>query len=171
MRMSDAGRMYLQDYYILNEAQRDMEDYLNRVFDILEERFDEIQGGVSHERVRWNCWRNKSSQGAISYSAMSLVGTPLLRKNKSDLYITIKDMRRTSRLENTEAVELVLETNKTSRRLIQAVSDMQEGFNSSHRLLVQIIPLGFMNSDEDADAGMGVLMEILQIANDILERL
>lgn len=171
MKMLEEGKLYLKDYYILNESKKNMESYLNDIFNRLEYLFSLKNAEINTDFYRWESWRNKSTDGTIQFYIKPIIDIPNMRKDKADIYIIVFDVRNTSELQNTNSVLITLETNKTNKALIQMFNKLNEDFDNSSLLKSITINLSLENSEADADNIMETINSIFSQTNNVVDKL
>lgn len=171
MKMTEAGKLYLRDYYILNEAKRDMDSYLNDIFDRLETLFQQKTTEINNNAYTWAYWRNKSTDGMIQFYVTPNEKIPNLRTGKSDIYLMVQDVRNTSELINAETVKIGMFANKTNKALIQAFCLINQEFNRSDKLKSQFFDIKLENSVRDSEDIMEILLSDFLMVNAALDQL
>lgn len=171
MKMSEEGKLFLNDYYILNEAKRNMESYLNEVFNRLEYLFSLKNAEINTDLYKWESWRNKSTDGTIQFFIKPRIDITNMRKEKADIYIIVYDVRNTSELKNTNEVLVKLVTNKTNKALIQMLNKLNEDFHNSSLLKSITINLSLENSEADADNIMETINSVFSETNNVVDKL
>lgn len=123
-RLSEAGRLYLKDYYILNEAQKDVFAFFNRVQDAIyqnmSERRDELP---TINDFTWKTWFSKANPGRISIWPEPIRDISIFRKGKEELSLICRDARHDNNLASTDAISLIITSVNTLRRELKNIDN------------------------------------------------
>ncbi len=105
-KLTEAGKLYLQDFYILNEAQNDVFAFLdaviNQVYQDLEETVKNLPEPGEH--FAWKIWDSKSKPGLLEVWPSATREIAPFSKGKEDIYVTCCDVRREGELHHTDSV-------------------------------------------------------------------
>jgi len=107
-KLSEAGKLYLKDYLVLDQARKDLHRFLNAVVDEVYEIISEEKDDLSSEEFKLKLWKNQSSKGHMQIQFLCLKDKELFRKDMVDLYIIYKDIRNTTDLESSASVKVHL---------------------------------------------------------------
>lgn len=116
MKLSEAGRLYLQDYYILDEARKDVDRFIGEILEETFSRLNEEAGNFSDDVFNWQLWVARSSPGYFSISSQYKKDGGLFRKGKDDIYITYQDVRRCNDLKKTDSIKIEINTSSIFKR-------------------------------------------------------
>ena len=118
-KLSQAGRLYLEHFYILQEAQNDVNNFLNEVVEKTYQGLLEKKDLLPvPKNFTWQIWKNQASPGVIEISPVALTETGLFSKGKVDLHLTYLDVRHDSKLTETDAVSITINsTNRIRKKL------------------------------------------------------
>lgn len=118
-KLSQAGRLYLEHFYILQEAQNDVNNFLNEVVEKTYQGLLEKKDLLPvPKNFTWQIWKNQASPGVIEISPVALMETGLFSKGKVDLHLTYLDVRHDSKLTETDAVSITINsTNRIRKKL------------------------------------------------------
>ncbi len=141
-KLSQAGRLYLKDYYIINEAQKDLFAYLNtiqeNVYNNLVDRKNEIP---VPDGFVWNTWMSKSNPGILSIWPASDKDIKVFRKGKAELSLDCKDVRHDNNLTSNDSVSLYIHSNNTFRSSLKLNDDSLLNFAiqaaSKHNIILR----------------------------------
>ena len=165
MKITEAGKLYLKDFYILNESRKDMEEYLDSILVFIEVHFKKIEMELNTENYRWNIWKNKSNSGEIQFEFYPKTEIKYLRKNKRDLWISICDLRIAGDLNNTFAAKMSINSHKSSKDIRDAMEKNIVEYSGKHTLFDKTIDFRMESSEEDAHLIINAIMdEINRIA-------
>jgi len=121
-KLSAAGKLYLQDFYILNEAQNDIFSFLDAV---VEQSYQTVEGSMKDlhdpdELFNWSIWKYKTNPGKMEIWPWTKKEIYPFGKNKQDLYMVYCDVRHDPELSDTAAVSITVRcTNMFLRSLKQ----------------------------------------------------
>ena len=173
MKMTKAGRLYLKDYYVLDEANSEMVEFLDDLLCRLELLFKEKQSELGNENYLWDSWKNKSTDGMIDFYMKPLAENipRYFRKGKEDITLRIRDVRATTELNRTSSVILELYTNKSSKELISSIHNADPDFHNSEILKDAYIDLVLDNSEESATKIIQAAFILIHSVNKVLDEL
>lgn len=171
MKITEAGKLYLKDYYILNEARKEMAEYLNAILEAVEAKLDKMRVEFSNENYKWDYWRNKTTYGEFEFQFTPLIDLPHFRKSKCDLFIKIYDVRITSHLTNTCAIKMRVKVRKTNKELWQSMGQRQCRYAVDNILVDQDIELDMESSDQDAESIIESISEEVYTINQMIDEL
>ena len=128
-RLSEAGKLYLQDFYILNEAQNDVfifwDAVMNQVYQNLVEGIKDLSG--PEDVFVWEAWKNESKPGRLDVWPSAKKEVIPFKKGKGDLYLICRDVRHEAELSDTASVSVKIRcTNYFLRSLKQVPSESLE---------------------------------------------
>jgi len=128
-KLSEAGKLYLQDFYILNEAQSDvfifLDAVMNQVYQNLVEEIKDLSG--RDDVFVWESWKNESKSGRLDVWPSTKKEVIPFRKGKGDLYLICRDVRHEAELSDTASVSVTIRcTNYFLRSLRQVPSETLE---------------------------------------------
>ncbi|OPL10289.1 MAG: hypothetical protein AVO34_11400 [Firmicutes bacterium ML8_F2] len=128
-KLSEAGKLYLQDFYILNEAQSDvfifLDAVMNQVYQNLVEGIKDLSG--RDDVFVWEAWKNESKPGRLDVWPSTKKEVIPFRKGKGDLYLICRDVRHEAELSDTASVSVTIRcTNYFLRSLRQVPSETLE---------------------------------------------
>lgn len=108
-KLSEAGKLYLQDFYILNEARNDASVFLDAVMsqayqDLLREIRDLPAPG---EPFTWKVWKSETNPGVLEVWPSAKKDIIPFGKGREDLYVICRDVRR-GELDNTNCISVVI---------------------------------------------------------------
>jgi hypothetical protein len=151
MKITEAGKLYLKDFYILNESRKDMEEYLDAILVFIETHFNKKLTELNTDYYRWNIWKNKKNSGEIQLEFFSKSEIKYLRKNKIDLWISVCDSRTTGDLSDTFAVKMSVNSHKLSKNLRETIGKEIVEYSTKVTLFERIIDFKMKSSEEDAN--------------------
>lgn len=123
-KLSEAGKLYLQDYYILNDAQNDvfvfLDALMNQVYQNVAEGIKDLYdpGNI----FSWEAWKNESKPGRLGVWPLPESETVPFRKGKSDLYLRCCDVRHEAGLSETAGVTVVIRCTNYFLKSLKQVS-------------------------------------------------
>lgn len=121
-KLTEAGALYLKDYYILTEAREEMEKLVNEVLSAVFFKLDEMKQELTDVITKWSIWRNQSSPGYMEIQLQLLKGDPNIRRiDKTDVYIVYRDVRHSPRIKEPYSVELKVTTPGQAESLRQNI--------------------------------------------------
>ena len=119
MKLSQAGKLYLKEYYILNEAHKDVVDFLNQIqrtiYDNIIERKKEIPITDGFE---WKIWMSKASPGYLELWPEPNKDYSMFQKGKNEINIACRDVRHDTNLDTTASVSLTIRCTNAFKRKI-----------------------------------------------------
>jgi len=119
-KLSEGGRLYLQEFYILQEAQNDVFNFLNEIVEKTYQNLLEKKDLLPvPEDFSWEIWKSQSSPGTLEVYAISSKEFRLFKKGKSELYLQYLDVRHDSELTETGQVSLSIHSRNEFRKKIR----------------------------------------------------
>ena len=116
-KLSEAGRLYLKDYSILEEARKDMVRYLNAIVDETYDLVNEEIDDMAPEGFEMHTWKNDSSKGVMHASFRCISDIEFFRKDKMDLKVFYRDIRRAKDLSDPKFIKIYLASPKIASDL------------------------------------------------------
>lgn len=109
-KLSEAGKLYLKDFYVLNEAQNDVFMFLNAVIDQVHKNLEERVKELSDQEglFAWEVWKNVTRPGRLWVWPSAKKELPPFRKSRDDLSILYCDVRREDKLSDTTSVSITI---------------------------------------------------------------
>lgn len=104
--LSKAGLLYLKDFVILNQARKDVDEYLNDVVEQVYGNVRSLKGSVIIQGFDWGVWQNKSTRGHLEINITAKDNIKGFRKDKPDVYIMYNDIRCSSKITDPLSVQV-----------------------------------------------------------------
>lgn len=172
-KLTEAGALYLKDYYILTEARDEMEKYLDKVLSAVHLKLVDMMQELTDDIIKWGVWSNQSSPGYMQIFIQLLKGDSSIRRiGKTDVYVVYRDVRHSSRIKDPYSVELNVTTygqTKSLRQEIERLSLNMFGTNIIGYHYPSLVP---DSSDESAeiifDTAQDLCMKLKKIINSIV---
>lgn len=98
IQLSNSGKLYLNEYYILTEAKKELDLYFDLVVDQVYQNLKLEEENYNNANFQWFVWQNKSTKGRIDIEFKTLGKLPIFREGKADVYVIYKDIRHTNKL-------------------------------------------------------------------------
>lgn len=150
--MTDAGALYLNDYYILSEARKEMDQFLNHVVTNVHAKLIEELKLIPDDIIKWTIWINQTSLG---YMQITAIATKQISK---PIYIIYRDIRNTSSLTDPKSIELSISTIAEAKQLKLDLNRLSQKM-FSYLLTDPIYPtLNLSSSEESVDTIVSVIL-------------
>lgn len=109
-KLSEAGKLYLQDFYILNEAQNDVLVFLDAIMgQVYENLIEGIKDLSDPEGLfAWKVWKSGAKPGLLEVWPSAKKEIVPFGKGKEDLYVICRDVRREDKLSDTTFVSITI---------------------------------------------------------------
>jgi len=123
--LTEAGKLYLNDYYVLDEAREDLINFLNSITDQVYEKWLELKNKElmnQEEILTWGEWKSKSTPGHIEFAPRRGANNEygLLEEGKTGINLNYGDVRHRSELHNPSSVQLHISVvNNIKKKLSQ----------------------------------------------------
>ncbi|MGM0549309.1 MAG: hypothetical protein ACQER0_08575 [Bacillota bacterium] len=170
-KLSEAGKLFLEDYLVLNEAKNDVDRYLNtvvrKVHDIILEQLDDF----TSEDLRLNIWENKSTRGRLQVRFESLTEHELFRKNKYDLYIMYRDIRNATDLFTNNSVKLYLYSPAVVSNLEDTLIRLSQEKLDYNIYNKKVIELDLNSSTQTAEKIAEEIFDMINIIKNLLNEI
>lgn len=164
-KLTEAGALYLKDFYILTEAREEMENYLDKVLSSVHLKIADMVQELADDITKWGVWRNQASLGYMQITIQLLKDDPNIRRGKSsDVFVVYRDVRHLSRIKEPYSVELDVTTHGQAKLLGQEIERLSANLFGSNILRKHYPSLIPESSDESAD-------NIFDVAQDICMQL
>lgn len=127
-KLTEAGRLYLTDFYILDEARDDLFTFLNYITDQVYEKWLEHKNAKElfnkEPNLIWGGWKNKSTPGYMDFAPRSEDDNEygLLEKGKTGITLSYGDIRHRSALYNPASIQLNISVVNNVRKKLNQVS-------------------------------------------------
>lgn len=111
-KISEAGKLYLKDIYILEEARKDTHDFLNYIADQVFEKWeaykDEQKLFNESDQITWSAWKAKGNPGQLDlYPKLTgIIDNQYFEEGDSGLCLYYRDARHTKKLNDTIGVRI-----------------------------------------------------------------
>lgn len=172
-RLSNAGKLYLNEYYILSEARTDLERYLDSVVDQVYQMLLSKENDFTTSKFSWSVWQNKSTKGRIDVEFKAKGKLPFFREAKSDISVIYKDIRHFNKFTDPETIRISVWSPGTSKNVEQEIQ--QQGLNNYQKNIYEeiYVKLNLEDSSEAAEKISEHIIEkselIFSIINEIVE--
>lgn len=168
-KLSEAGKLFLKDYLVLNEAKNDVDRYLNttvrKVHDIILEQLDDF----NTEYLQLNIWENKSTRGRLQIRFKSLIEHELFREDRYDIYIMYRDIRNATDLFTNNSVKIFLHSPAAVSNLKDSLIKLSQkklGYNIYNK---KIILLDLDSSTQSAEKIAEEIFDMINIIKELLK--
>lgn len=170
-KLSNAGKLYLNEYYILNEAKRDLEQYLDSVADQVTQNLLIKGADFNTAQFSWNVWQNKSTKGRIDVEFKAKESLPFFREGKADIYVIYKDIRHTTKLKDPGTIRLSVWTPAAAKGVEQEIQ--QRGLRLSEENVYEerFIELNIEDSRETAEKIVELIIEKSELIFSIISQM
>jgi len=119
-RLSKAGKLYLKEYYILKEAESDVNNYLNEIVEKTYQQLLEKKELIPvPKHFSWNLWKNQASPGIMQIYPVAPREVSTFEKDKIELILQYSDVRHESKLTETDAVSIGIHSTNTLRKKLK----------------------------------------------------
>jgi len=171
-KLTEAGALYLKDYYILTEARDEMEKYLDRVLSVVHFKLVDMMQELTDDITKWSVWNNQSSPGYMQISTQLLKGDSNIRRiGKTDVYVVYRDVRHSSRIKEPYSVELKVTTYGQAKLLRQEIELRSVNMFGNNIIGYHYPSLVPESSDDSADiifdASQDICMKLKKIIDSI----
>ena len=150
-KLTEAGRLYLADYNILEEARKDMNRYLNAVVDEAYELLNEEIDEMAPEHFEMFTWQNNSSKGIMHASFRCISDIKIFRKGKLDLKVNYRDIRKAKDLTDPKYSKIYLRTPKISSDLEDKLRSLSQAEIGEDIYRADLVRLDYDSSSKTAD--------------------
>lgn len=168
-KISEAGKLYLEDYYILNEAKKEagnyLDDVLKQVHNIVS---DEIKS-LDKPYLKWEIWVNQSTRGYMQIYLVPQSEKEISKKSK--ISILYKDVRYTTELSNTSSVRISVWTSSEAKYFIKEVKKLSMNLMNKDIYKTKILPLDLNDSVQSAETISEYILDVYNSINLIIEEL
>lgn len=126
-KLTEAGRLYLNDYYILEEARDDLDTFLNYITDQVYEKWIEHKNNKEDFNMEagltWGSWKSKGNPGNIQFApeGSGNSGFGFLEKGESGVTLYYGDIRHRSELYNPSSIQLHISVVNNIRKKLNQV--------------------------------------------------
>lgn len=167
-KLSEAGKLFLKDYLVLNEAKNDVDRYLNtvvrKVHDIILEQLDDFNS----KDLQLNIWENKSTKGRLQIRFKSLTEHELFRKNKYDVYIMYRDIRNATDLFTNNSIKIYLHSPAVVSNLEDTLKKLSQEKLNYNIYTQKIINLDLDSSTQSAEKIAEEIFAMINIIKELL---
>ena len=178
-KLTEMGKLYLHDYYVLTEAQEQSHDYLDTTLECIIERIEDRKEELLDlgDDYYWETWNNKSNLGYYQIYLKSKVENKLLRGKRVDIMITYRDVRHTNMLNNPTSVEIYIGCKSFFHKKVNQISqiELDEAYSKAietgtpidykrKKLFSTEISLNLLSASDSADI---IADELIERANGI----
>lgn len=169
-KLSEAGALYLKDYYILTEAREEMESFLDKVLLAVHLKLEGMVEGLTDETTKWSEWKSQSPMGYMQIGVQVLQGEfGGSRKGRSDVFVEYRDVRHTTRIEDPLSVEIGVAVHAQSKLLGQEIERRSLNMLGSNIIGYQYPGLIPESSDESADNVFETIQDICMKLKKIID--
>lgn len=173
-KLSEAGRLYLKDYTILEEARKDMIRYLNAVVEEANELINEEIEELAPEGFRVSTKKVKASKGKLFIRFECLEDYKGFRKNKVDISVSYRDIRRTSDLSDSTFTKIYSNTPKIASDLESKMRSLSEEKFGVDIYKPEYVNLNLDNSSKSAEEIKENILDkcnkIRKLINELIEK-
>jgi hypothetical protein len=126
-KISEMGKLYLKDYYVLMEAQDQSHTFLNTVLENVINRIEERREELPDlgEDYYWKTWSNKTNLGHYQIYLKTKKENKLLRANRVDIIINYRDVRHTTILKDPTAVRISIDCTNYFNNKVNKISQSE----------------------------------------------
>lgn len=169
-KLSEAGALYLKDYYILTEAREEMESYLDKVLLAGYSKLADMVQELTDDTTKWGVWRSQSPMGYMQIGVQVLLGEfGGSRKGRSDVFVAYRDVRHTTRITDPLSVEIGVAVHGQSKLLGQEIERRSLNMLGSNIIGYQYPGLIPESSDESADNVFETIQDICMKLKKIID--
>jgi hypothetical protein len=171
VELSNTGRLYLNEFYILNEARKDLEFFLDALTDSVFQQLMMRKVDFSSNHFSWDVWRNKSTYGRIDVEFKVKEKVPLFRDGKADIYIIYEDIRHTVDLKNHSTIKISVWSPSAAKGVEQTIK--QEGLKNFQTNIYEVyfVEINVEDSSETAKKIVEHITEKSKLIFMIIERI
>lgn len=169
MKLSEAGKLYLEDYILLEQAKADVDQFLNSlaetVYDRLKMEID-VYGELPYTG---RAWLNQSTKGRIDLDVMTSDENTILRPNKADISIIYKDIRHYTKLTSSATIRISVWTPDVAKSVRQHLEVLCARKEIESCYQDQIVAVDLDDLQSTADEIVGVMMSKFTSIVDLLK--
>ncbi len=127
-KLTEAGRLYLNDYYVLEEARNDLFVFLNYITDQVYDKWLEQKNKKelfnNVKELSWGSWKSKGNPGNIQFEpkATAEKGYGLYEAGESGIVLAYGDIRHRSELYDPSSVQLHISAVNNIRKKLNQIS-------------------------------------------------
>lgn len=170
-KLSQAGRLYLEDYYILSEALKDIDDFLESIIDQVQESLINITDELSIPELNWSLWRNKSSRGSIEINGFAKTNILSIGKKKAKIIIEYKDIRKTDELINPATIIISVWSPGTANEFKKKMQNLSKDFLGEDIYKKEYLELDLESASKSAEKISEFISEQCNKINIILNKM
>ncbi|MCD8503244.1 MAG: hypothetical protein LRY71_18305 [Bacillaceae bacterium] len=170
-KLSNAGKLYLDEFYILTEAKKELDRYLDMVVDQVYQELKSKETLYSNSHFQWSVWQNKSTKGRIDVEFKVKEKISYFREGKADLYIIYKDIRHTNSLQNPASVRISLWTPAAANGVKEEVQQMSLKLHQENLYNPMFLELDLEDSQETATRMAECILDRSKMIFTVLEEI
>lgn len=167
MKLSEGGKLYLNEYYILDEALNDVNDFLNEILDRVNRTLELKIGNDASGIFSWNIYQNKSRRGYLELGIHS--NTENEEFGNAKIQIIYKDIRYAEDLSSTSTVKIQTWSPASLNNFIGEVKKVSGDLFGSDIYENVSIYLNFDDSDKSAEAIAEYILKKYEQVNKVIE--
>lgn len=169
MKLSEAGKLYLEDYTLLEQVKADVDQFLNRLSETVYESLKIEMDGYDGLPYVGRPWLNQSTKGRIDLDVMTSEGNTILRPNKADISIIYKDIRHYTKLPSSATIRISVWTPDVARSVRQHLEDLCVRKEMASCYQDQIVAIDLDDLQSTADDVVGIMMSKMNSIVDLLK--
>lgn len=167
MKLSEGGKLYLNEYYLLDEALNDINDFFNevldRVYKTLDFKIKNNEAGI----FDWNIYQNKSRRGYLELGVQANTENEAFGKAK--IQIIYKDIRYAEDLSSTSAVKIQTWSPASLDNFIGEVKKISQDMFKKDIYENDFVYLDFDDSDKSAETVVDYILRKYEQVNQIIK--
>lgn len=170
-KLSEAGKLYLKDFLILEEARKDMERYLNAVVEEAYELVNEEVADLAPEGFKIKVKEVETTKGQLYVHFKCLEDYEVFRKNRVDMKVDYRDIRKTSDLSDPTFTKIYSKSPKIASDLESKMRDLSENKFDVNIYKPEYVRLDLGNSSKSADKISEKVLDKCNLIRKLIESL
>lgn len=167
MKLSEGGKLYLNEYYILDEALNDVNDFLNEILDRVYKTLEMKIKSSESEAFTWNIYQNKSRRGYLELGIQS--NKEIEEFGKAKIQIIYKDIRYAEDLSSTSGVKIQTWSPASMNNFISEVKSVSVDLFKKDIYENGFVYLNFDDSDKSAETIVEYILGKYEQVNKVIE--
>ncbi|MFW5891713.1 MAG: hypothetical protein ACOCUI_05790 [bacterium] len=167
-RLSEAGELYLDNYFVLEQASNEVENYLDSV---LENTIELVMKGLKElnsDYFEWSYRVNNSNPGIIFFWPNNLKESNVFRLDKRDIYVLYKDIRYLSDIDETNKIKVYTDNPNISSYLEDIIGKVVKHEERNKIYKEEFIELDLGNSVSSAEIISDRILDRCEAVNELI---
>ena len=167
-RLSEAGELYLDNYFVLEKANNEVENYLDSVLNNTIKLVLEGLKDLNSDYFEWSYRVNNSNPGTIQFWPVNLIESNVFRLDQKDIYVKYNDIRRFSDYEKSDSVKIYMYNPNVSSYLEDIIGKIVKYKDLDKIYKEEFISLDLGNSINSAEKISEKILNRCEAVNDLI---